>query len=190
MLEKTSPYKILRFAQTRSLSGRLLNSNFRDVLYFMDNCTIELKHIKLEIDHGRHRHMRHFVDQYYCYKKGYVNSSGNPDWEKILWNSGEIVSKSAQEETDRKNVVKEHVVPLKRIVTELMKLSKGGPVSITDIEECIGEYLVFATITKSEDKKLRERGLTSKMPSEFDDPSSQLFQDKFARYKVAGIELV
>ncbi|MFT6908475.1 MAG: hypothetical protein ACJAS1_005177 [Oleiphilaceae bacterium] len=151
---------------------------------------IELRHIKLELDNNRFQHLRHFVDQYYCYKNGYIKRTGTADWEKIVWGENEAISEGATKTQDRKLVVKEHIVPLKRITEELKKLVVNSTTEIHHIQECIEKYLFYATISKEEDKKLRNLKLTSKMPDEFDDSSHELFQDIYARYKLAGINLV
>ena len=154
------------------------------------DCMLELQHIKLELDNERSQHLRHFIDQYYCYKNGYLRSTGTPDWEQVVWGKNEAVSEGAAITKDRKAVVKEHVIPLKRIREELKKLAKAQKTELEDIRLCIDKHLLYATITKIEDQKLRDLKLTSKMPREFDDPNSDLYQDIFARYKKAGIKLV
>lgn len=51
----------------------------------INHAEVELRHIKLELTSGRQQHMRHFIDQYYCYRLGgdYVRSSGTAHWERI-----------------------------------------------------------------------------------------------------------
>lgn len=150
------------------------------------NAEIELKHIQIELENGRFQHLRHFVDQYFCYKNGYVKKTGTADWEGIVWN--ETVSVKAKKERNRKNVVKEHLIPLKRITEELKKLSKSGKISLKDIGQCLNDYVTFATITKEEDKLLRENKLHSKMPPEYDLIGHQYYKDPYARYKIIGIK--
>lgn len=145
---------------------------------------IELKHIQLELESGRGQHLRHFVDQYFCYKNGYVKKTGRADWEAIVWR--ENVSRAASRTTIRTDVVKEHVIPMKRIRKDLLALSDT---TIDSIEKYLDEHLILSTITKEEDSLLRMNKLTSSMPPEYDNPSHRLFRDKFARYKVAGIKL-
>lgn len=53
---------------------------------------VELKHIQLELENNRTNHFRSFIDQYFCFKNGYVRKSGTADWEGIVWN--EAVSKA------------------------------------------------------------------------------------------------
>ena len=152
------------------------------------NAEIELKHIQIELENNRTQHMRHFIDQYYCYKNNFVNSNGKACWDKLLWKG--YVSVNAQNETDRKKVVKEHVVPLKVIVSKLKELSESNQTSLEAIERCINKYLIFATVTKSEDELLRKAKLSSTMPFGFYDEGHELYEDNFARYKIAGIDLV
>ena len=101
----------------------------------------------------------------------------------IFWK--EWVSNGAQKLTDKKQVVKEHLVPLKIITEKLKEL--GSDCSILEIKNIIDKYLHFATITKIEDAKLRSSGLNHKMPDEFYDSDSVLYGDTFARYKKIGI---
>lgn len=164
---------------------------------------IELKHIQLELQHGRFQHLRHFVDQYYCYKHGFVNRNDRADWESIVWHGevsvearekkAAVFSKGKSErqslEEVRKQVVKEHVVPLKVITIFLERLADEGNIEIERIAKLLDKYTIFATITKNEDAKLREAGLTSKMPIEFEQKGNELEGDVRARYKVTGIEL-
>ena len=150
----------------------------------MKNEEIELKHIQLELQNGRSQHLRHFVDQYYCYSRGYINKNGNAKWDLIFWK--EWVSKKAEKKTDKKLVVKEHIVPLKFITEELKKLKRNC--STKEIKFIIDKYLHFATITKREDKVLSGLGFKQKMPKEFYDKKHELFGNVFSRYLVAGIE--
>ncbi len=150
------------------------------------NAEIELRHIQLELENNRSQHLRHFVDQYFCYKNDYVKRTGAANWEAIVWN--ETVSIKAKNTTNRKEVVKEHVIPLKRITQELEKLSELNNTSLEAIARCLDELTIFATITKDEDKSLREEKLNSKMPPEYDEEGHELFHDPYARYKKVGIE--
>jgi len=147
---------------------------------------IELRHIQVELENNRFQHLRHFVDQYFCYKHGYIKRTGTADWEGIVWN--ETVSLKAINEKNRKNVVKEHVIPLKRITQELAILADKNTIQITDISKCLDKLIVFATITKEEDKLLRDNRLHSKMPVGYDLKGDALYKDPYARYKAVGIE--
>ncbi|MBU2945815.1 hypothetical protein [Zobellia uliginosa] len=147
---------------------------------------IELKHIKIELENSRSHHIRHFIDQYYCYKNNYVTKTGNPAWNKIFWSG--LVSLEAAKEVNRKQVVKEHVVPVKVITQMLQNL--GLSPSLSEIGKVLDDWLLFATITKNENKELNDLGLSQKMPTQFYDSHNVLYQDKFARYKLAGISLV
>ena len=149
------------------------------------NEELELKHIQLELQNNRTQHLRHFIDQYFCYKYGYVSKNGKAKWDLIYWK--EWVSVGAAEIRDKNQVIKEHVVPLKFITEQLKKLSSSC--SILEIKKVLDQFLVFATITKDEDLVLRKMGLSQKMPEEYFDKNSNFFNDVFARYKKAKIEL-
>lgn len=149
-----------------------------------ENAELELKHIQLELSYGRSQHLRHFIDQYYCYENGYLNKNGNPNWNLIFWSN--CVSKKAEEVTEKKLIVKEHVIPLKVITDLLKQLSEDC--TTKEIKKIIDTNLHFATITKEEDAILRKVGLNQKMPAEYYDPKSKLYNDIFARYKKTNIE--
>jgi len=153
----------------------------------LKNALIELQHIHLELSNGRAQHLRHFVDQYYCYKNNHVKRTGAAHWESVVWKGN--VSREARRLGDRKLVVKEHAVPLRVIRQLLVELSRDGDVTIERIARVLDENVVFATISKDEDRLLRSHGLTSKMPEGFRTPGHVLFGDRLARYKFSGIEM-
>ena len=148
---------------------------------------LELNHIKLELEMGRMNHMRHFIDQYYCFKHKFVNRNGGAHWEGLVWKG--LVSKAARALSDRKQVVKEHVVPMRFICEELMLASEAGALSIEKIAEILDRLTHFGTITKKEDKLLRQAGLNQTMPEGFHDPDHPYYQDVLSRYHAVGIEL-
>lgn len=147
------------------------------------NIELELKHIQLEIKQSRNQHLRHFIDQYFCFTNGYVRKNGKANWDLIFWK--EYVSLSAKNVTDKKQVVKEHIVPIKVISDKLMEL--GENCSISEIKVVLDKYIKFATITKNEDQLLRKLKLNHRMPDEFYKHDSEFFNDIFSRYKIAGI---
>lgn len=149
------------------------------------NARIELEHIQLELRNGRAQHFRSFIDQYYCYVHGHVNKTGSAHWESIVWTGS--VSRHARSLGDRKLVVKEHVVPLRVIREMLIALSIDGAVTLEGIASVLDANVRFATISKEEDKALRQHGLSSKMPEHFYMAGHELCGDLFARYKAAGI---
>ena len=148
---------------------------------------IELKHIRLELRNNRTQHFRHFIDQYFCYKNEYVNKAGNANWNDILWN--ENVSILARKETDNKKITKDHVIPLKCITRGLVALTKKGKINLKDISNYLDKNVLFATITKEENKRLNDAKLKEEMPSSYYEKGHLLFQHPFARYKSVGIEL-
>lgn len=148
---------------------------------------LELRHIQLELEHHRYHHLRHFVDPYYCYRHGIVKRTGRANFEGVMWQG--IVSLAARRETDRRAVVKEHVVPLRVIETKLSELVAAGTTTLDDISRVLEELTHFGTITKAEDALLRQAGLGSSMPVEFWQEGHQYCGDILARYKYVGIEL-
>ena len=148
---------------------------------------IELMHIQLELNNSRTQHFRHFVDQFYCYKHGYINKSGKANWDSILWK--DYVSKAAKKTKEKSAVTKEHVFPLILITKKLQDQAIESPISLRQIESTIDQFLIFATITKEEDAKLRSLRLTKSMPNEYFNKKSDLYEDIFARYKIAKIDL-
>lgn len=149
------------------------------------NARIELEHIELELKHGRAQHIRHFVDQYFCYKNGHVKRTGMANWESVVWKTN--VSREARILGDRKLVVKEHAIPLRIICQLLVDLSRTGSATVEGIASVLDEHVIFATISKREDQLLRSHGLTSKMPDGFGTPGHALYRDLLARYKFVGI---
>jgi len=146
---------------------------------------LELKHVQLELEHRRCQHMRHFIDQYYCYRKGFVKSSGVADWDAPIW-KGVVSVAARREEGNRKLVVKEHAVPIKEITNLLLQLNNP---SLDDIAKVLKQFTILATITQPEDATLRRLKLTSRMPDGFQEQGHRYFQDVLARYKHAGIML-
>lgn len=153
------------------------------------NAVVELRHIKLELDSGRRQHLRHFIDQYYCYCAGgaFVTSTGRANWGKI-WDIAAYSREARALYGDRKNLVKEHVVPLRVIGEILTSQNLRAELSLEAIGGILRHLTHFAIITKREDHRLRAAGLTSKMPSA-PLPTFPFFPDIYARYRIAGIEV-
>jgi hypothetical protein len=148
------------------------------------NYDIELEHILLEIKNQRGNHMRHFIDQYFCYKNEYVTNNCKPVWDKINWN--EYVSEEAANNPDT-NITRDHVVPLK-VLTEML-LNLGAKATKKQIQDILDEFLCFATITKMEDQKLNAAGLKSKMPDDCYKNGKLPNNEKFARYQKTEISI-
>ncbi len=148
---------------------------------------IEIQHILIELKNSRTQHMRHFIDQYYCYQNGYITNN-KADWKKIFWSK--YVSEGAQQlqTRDSSSVIKEHVVPLKIIVKILDRLPKDN-LDPTQIKTILNRLVVFATITKQEDALLSKSGLKSKMPFK-DESFESVSSDLFARYNHVGIKII
>jgi hypothetical protein len=152
----------------------------------LTSAEIELEHIAVELRNGRGQHLRHFIDQYYCYKLDIVTRGGRADWERLM--EVGVMSKAAAVELDRKKLVKEHVVPLSFIRSRLLEKTAQGEPTHESIAKVIDQYFVIGTITKIEDAKLRSLKLHSSMPSDFKNPTSPMCGDLFSRYRAAGID--
>ena len=168
----------------------------------MESFKTELEHIRLELIHRRTKnvnvinHLRHFVDQWFCYKYGYITNGNRAAWGKIIFKEyvSEGVLKLLEKYTEvellsmkgknRLIVEKEHIMPLNRITKKLLELPTNP--SIEEIETILIENVKYATITKEEDKLLTKLD----MPSEYFDSNHELFNDFFARYKSVGIKLI
>ena len=149
---------------------------------------LELKHIQLELLHNRYQHLRHFIDQYYCYRNRIIKRTGQANWEGVVWK--DFVSMAARKlQPDRKHVVKEHLVPLKVIEMKLRELVAAEKTSLEDIASVLEKLTHFGTITKEEDAELRAAGLSRKMPEGFFIQGHRYYNDILARYKDVGIVL-
>jgi hypothetical protein len=104
----------------------------------------------------------------------------------MVW-QGFVSAEAAKKIPNRKEVVKEHIVPLRVITKILLDRSKRRDFSLQAIADTLDEYVIFGTISKREDQLLREAKLTSKMPVGFWEAGHALFEDKFARYTAVGI---
>lgn len=168
----------------------------------MESHRIELEHIKLELLHRRTKnakslnHLRHFVDQWYCYKFGYITNGNRAAWGKIIFNEYvsegviKLLEKYSKEDLlqmkgkVRLIVDKEHIIPLNVITKKLLELPINP--SIEEIESILMDHVKYATITKEENSLLSKQD----MPSEYFDANHLLYNDFLARYKSAGIRLI
>jgi hypothetical protein len=97
--------------------------------------------------------------------------AGCPRWSECARKSG----------LNGKGLIHEHVVPRKVVRAKLYAIRKPTAGSVYRVMQywCIG-----AVILKSEDERLNDKGLNSKMPDDWDG------HDRLARYKKVGISLV
>ena len=146
---------------------------------------IELSHIQLELTYRRKQHMRHFIDQYYCYQNGFVNRNNNADWNQIFWNGYASEGALALNHRNNSEVIKEHIIPMKVIVDELYTAIPSDKIEISEIKKILDSLLVYATITKEEDTILSKAGFKSKLPS-----NTNPYKNPFARYEEVGIKLI
>lgn len=155
----------------------------------MDNKTIELEHILLELKNRTPaQHMRHFIDQYYCYEHNLLTKGGKANWGKIFWMGYTSINANLIDRKNKSLVVKEHVIPLNIIVSFLSKIPIKE-LSTLKVKEILDSLLIYATITKEEDSKLNEVGLRNKMSIKYE-TIEELKINAFDRYKQANIVLV
>lgn len=74
----------------------------------------------------------------------------------------------------------DHVVPSKYVIDELLALQ---PVTHKTVHDILDRFVEGVLITKEEHQRLSKFGLRSKMPPNWNG------EDKFARYRAAGIVL-
>lgn len=85
--------------------------------------------------------------------------------------------------------IREHVIPVKTIMQYLLNLNLeiGDKNLKNTIEKYLNENLIIVYLTHDEDKMLTRIGIKDSMPQEYSNQNSEYYQDKWARYKVAGI---
>lgn len=154
----------------------------------MDYKTIELEHILLELKNKRAQHMRHFIDQYYCYEQNLTTKGGKAKWSKLFWVGYTSVKANALDKKNKSLVVKEHVIPLNIIVSFLSNIPLEE-LSLKKIKEVLDSLLIYATITKEEDAVLTKLGYRNKMPRTYE-TIEEIKANAFERYKASKIELV
>jgi hypothetical protein len=173
------------------------------------NAKVELEHILLELKNGRTQHMRSFIDQYYCFKNGFINKNGGAAWSKINWNRSvsvkaallkdEYEKKIMQSPNDKailiktlnSNITRDHVIPIKFIANELaFKFKENPKLELDEIAQILDERLFFATILKEENEKITRAGLRDKMPKAFFDKKHQFYNSWKSRYNAVGIAIV
>lgn len=76
------------------------------------------------------------------------------------------------------NLIKEHVVPVKVLRTLMEEIQEP---TISNIEQFLLRYYRLGVLTASDDRLLKEAGLNSSMPKNWDG------NDVFARYNFAEI---
>lgn len=93
-------------------------------------------------------------------------------------------SEDAQNSSD---VVKEHLVPVNVIMKELLSIDLSLNNLTEHIENYLERSLTIVIITRKEDELLNKSGLQRSMPECYFDNQSDLYLDRWARYKCTGI---
>jgi len=90
---------------------------------------------------------------------------------------------------DDVKVIKEHLFPVNEVMKKLLKLELSSTKKelAAYVKELLSTSLVIVNITKEEDDMLNLCGYQQSMPTEYHEQNHELFDDKWARYKMAGI---
>ena len=80
---------------------------------------------------------------------------------------------------DQKSIC-EHTVPFKILRDKLLGIKDPTPDSVCEV---LNKFHVVSIISADEDQRLKDMGLNSKMPKDWDG------KNPFARYEVAGISV-
>ena len=136
--------------------------------------------------------IRTFVDDWFAYQMGgpFLSKFGRPLWfnkpcpkkKKEALLKMHFISERAKKVIDNEggaDLKKEHAIPVK-VLRDLMLEIKNPTTS--NVKQFLLKHYKLGVLTASEDKKLREAGLQSKMPEGWDGV------DMFARYSFVGIE--
>ncbi len=103
---------------------------------------------------------------------------------EVIRSAGPMTA-SAYQSFCSKNLRHEHVVP-NNVIYKM--LCAAEDTSVDAITALLRTYCIRATITRTEDRKLNEKGLASSMPKGFTDKADlSLFEKPLARYIVAGL---
>ena len=91
---------------------------------------------------------------------------------------------------ENSKVIKEHLLPVNHIMNYLLKdidININRERLVEEILSYLNNALIIVYITEQEDNELNKAGVQRKMPQEFDDIHSPLYNDIWARYKVSNI---
>ncbi len=135
--------------------------------------------------------IRTFIDDWFAFHAAgpFLNKSGRPIWfnrpcpvkNKKALLSMHFISEQAElviENGAGENLIKEHVVPVKVLRTLMEEIQEP---TISNIEQFLLRYYRLGVLTASDDRLLKEAGLNSSMPKNWDG------NDVFARYNFAEI---
>lgn len=138
---------------------------------------------------------RTLVDNWYGYHRAgpFLNSRGRPHWFNNVQGKDhgklgtalaamDYISEEAAIalRSQAGNLVKDHAIPIRALRIAMLE---ERPSSIEAIREYLLRWYRLGVITQSEHNRLRQLGLVSAMPSDWDE------RDVFARYLTAGIKL-
>ncbi|WP_297483292.1 hypothetical protein [uncultured Photobacterium sp.] len=152
------------------------------------NANLELQHIYLEVYSERYRHLRTFLESYYCYQHELVTKQGKPDWIQIF-NIGKRTV-AAHHIQERKLLVREMMMPLSVITGYLKTLVRDDEATIENIKAVIDEHLEYVIMTREEHATLVKAGLKEAMPAGYFQASHSHYCYINARFDAVGITLL
>ncbi|MGF1703158.1 hypothetical protein L4D09_22975 [Photobacterium makurazakiensis] len=151
------------------------------------NANIELQHIYLEAYAERYHSLRQYFEAYYCYRHQLVTRQGKPDWEQIFDVARR--TKQAANITDRKQTVRELLLPLSVLTGKLKTLVRDERLTIEAISQLLDESLEYIILGRQEWQALKQHGWLEAMPPEYYQPTNLSYLDTNLRFQRVGIEL-
>ncbi|NVD06485.1 hypothetical protein FCU94_06125 [Vibrio sp. JPW-9-11-11] len=126
----------------------------------MTDLELEFEHIYLEVRAQRWQQIERFLLSYYCYKHGYTNKQGKPDWQLARQHSLRSTVLVSLNDS-----ALEPVVPLKVIVGEIKRYWRDGVLTPSSLKRILDSLLHFVTLSKQELAALKQAGLSHSMPA-------------------------
>ncbi|MGF1683087.1 hypothetical protein [Photobacterium minamisatsumaniensis] len=151
------------------------------------NANIELQHIYLEANAERYHSLRQYFEAYYCYRHQLVTRQGKPDWEQIFGVARR--TKQAANITDRKQTVRELLLPLSVLTGKLKTLVRDERLTLEAISQLLDDSLEYIILGRQEWQVLKKHGWLEVMPPEYYQPTNPSYLDTYLRFQLVGIEL-
>jgi hypothetical protein len=146
---------------------------------------LELQHIYLEVHAERFHYLRRFLESYYCYQHNLVTKQGKMDWESIFQYAQR--SKAASNISNRKQLVREMVLPLPVLIGMLKALVRDDEASIENIQQLLDVHFSYVIITREEHLALKKMGLLERMPTTYYQKKSTNFHLVSSRFSAVDI---
>ncbi|OAN13038.1 hypothetical protein A3K86_15340 [Photobacterium jeanii] len=148
---------------------------------------LELQHIYLEVNAERYHYLPQFFEAYYCHRHNLVTKQGKVDWEAIFDFAPR--SQAARGVSQRKELVREWLLPTSVVVGQLKALVRDEELSLTNIQAVLDCALQYVILTRGEAQALKQKGLQTTMPASYYQPSHQDYQKSTARFDKVNIHI-